>query len=44
MERMGLRRSIGNYYEEMDESGPGYAIRTGPEVNPDKNRTPVNKK
>jgi hypothetical protein len=45
MERTGERRSLGSsYYEEMDESGPGYSIRSGSEVTSDKSRTSVNKK
>jgi amino acid transporter len=35
--RTNQRRSLGNnYYEEMDESGPGYALRSGSEVPPEK--------
>lgn len=39
IEKMGSRRSIGNYYEKMDESGPGYAIRTDSEESSDKKST-----
>jgi len=39
LQRSVERRGLGNtYYEKMDQSGPGFAIRTQSEVNPEKEK------
>jgi hypothetical protein len=44
MDKLGSRRSLGsNYYEKMDESGPGYALRTDSEDSSEK-KSAVSKK
>jgi len=45
LERANHRRGLGNvYHEEMDKSGPGYAIRTHSEVIPDKAEAEITRK
>jgi amino acid transporter len=45
LQRSIVRRGLGNvYHEEMDKSGPGYAIRTKAEPNPDKEKVETTRK